>query len=114
MAYEILQSCTNRVMTSRSSLLTHEARLGGVEPPVTIAKLKAALEDLEVTSFQLAQIGSHRLKISFAEYTAKTRDHDYIMDYREAKRIGAVDLVVGGSALEYIALVRAGVPVGGM
>jgi ATP-dependent protease ClpP protease subunit len=111
MAFMIEQVTPMRVMTSRSSLLTHEARLGSIDN-ATLETLRAAVRDLEVTSYQLAMIGSRRLSITLDDYLARTHERDWIMAAPEAKAVHAVDCVFGGSGIEYVRLVEAGLEPG--
>jgi ATP-dependent protease ClpP protease subunit len=99
MGFAILQACTVRLATARSTLMIHEARLGMVDAqgePGELATAVAADDQRNVgvraVSHVMAQHCAARMKISLAEYLQKTAG-DWWMNGRDALAFGALDQV---------------------
>ena len=94
MAYNILQSCNTRMMTPRSTLMVHQAALGGqvYGHQDTFATLAARLA--AVDEAMLWQEG-HRLHITLDQLRAKVaHGAEWWTAFHEAKEVGQVDRVV--------------------
>lgn len=96
MAFYILQSCTTRVMTFRSSLMTHEVRLvsvGGVHETERV--LLNDLDLVRASSRGFAEHVSRRMGMPYQEYDRHVRGgRDWYMNHEQALKFHAVDRVV--------------------
>lgn len=96
MGFYLLQSCDHRVMTKRSKLMAHEPALGGMfrgQPN----QWQAIAEMMKAERDAMAEHCAHRLKISLAEYHAKTDGSKmWFLNHAEALKVGAID-EIGGS-----------------
>ena len=88
----ILQSCTERQMTKRSTVMFHEPEIGGVGGKSH--ELRRWAQTLEDLGHYLAILASARLNITVAEYEDRVRDRELWLSWDEALRLGAVDLLV--------------------
>jgi len=93
MAFYILQSCGQRVMTARSTLMWHGVSLVGMDRinMVSLPNLKNRLETMNLAA--LAHV-SKKLKIPAAEVAKKIEHGDWWMAGAEALDVGAVDMVI--------------------
>jgi ATP-dependent protease ClpP protease subunit len=90
MGFYILQSCTQRYMTKRSSLMVHNP-----EPVVAEAKDDPKYNKmLKIISDTMLEHEAHRLTIGVGELREILSKGDYYLNWQEALRIGAVDNVV--------------------
>jgi ATP-dependent protease ClpP protease subunit len=105
--FALLESCTRRFMTKRTTLMTHKPYVTEVSGPLTIERLEGILEDLRATASAHAEICSHRLKITRAQYDTMVAFKDWSMDSEEALQVGAVDKVVTNS-VSVLGSLRAG------
>lgn len=91
-AFAILQACAVRVMVRGSKIATHEPRIG-VDPLDRVA-MTVVLRHLEATAEAWNAICRQRLKMTAEEYRAKVFGKDWVMEWAEALKVGAVDQVV--------------------
>lgn len=91
-AFAILQACQTRTMASGARLGTHEPRASfpGYLERVAAATLLAALEAATTEWNRLCRT---RLKLTSAEYDARVRGKDWVLDANEALAVGAVDRI---------------------
>jgi len=98
MAYYILQSCHQRLMTKRSALLIHQPSLAGSFSGNDKDWANIA-ERLRVLGRAMIEHCSARTKVSADFMASKVADgKDWWLDWREALHIGAVDGVVRSTA----------------
>jgi ATP-dependent protease ClpP protease subunit len=93
MAFYILQSCTTREMTARSTLLAHEPKL----PPAAVADPETILNNMNymrALARAMAEHESSRLTISLEEFMDLTDGKDWILNSGPALEAGAIDAVV--------------------
>lgn len=90
-AFFILQSCTVRKATERSVLMAHEPYFRGT---VNTSSIQSYAQRLAAFSRQFAGHCVARMKITLAEYIAKTSKTDWWMTPEEALKVGAVDELV--------------------
>jgi ATP-dependent protease ClpP protease subunit len=96
MAFAILQSCSRRAMTTRSSLLAHQISVSVQNFGGNEKDWRNVAEMLRVAGEALDRHCAHRLHVNFEEYRAKIADgKDWWMTPAEALAVGAVDQVVG-------------------
>ena len=93
MAFYILQSCDQRVMTRRSSLMWHGITLVGGSG-VNMVNLPGLQKRLEVMNEAALAHVSHRLKIPASEVAEKIKYGDWWMAATEALKVGAVDSLI--------------------
>lgn len=94
MGFYITQSCSVRVMTARSRLMTHEPSMGAEVSGHPI-QWRNAFEHLKALADAMAVYESARMKISLEEFKKRIADGtDWWMGSVEAKSVGAVDCVV--------------------
>jgi ATP-dependent protease ClpP protease subunit len=102
-AFYVLQSCTYRVMTKRSVLMTHNPSISGVGGNagefLEVSRLLAASQEA------MLQHTARRLVIPVKQLREWLSTGALFMDYTFAIKIGAVDLVVD-SVLEYFVTLR--------
>jgi ATP-dependent protease ClpP protease subunit len=94
-AFYILQACDIRVMTKRSSLTTHDpfTMFVGAQRMTRQEALNEA-EDLRVTTRRFTEHVLRRMKVTYKQYRARVSNgRDWHMDWEDAKRFGAVDVV---------------------
>jgi len=93
MAFYILQSCHVRLMTRRSMLMVHKARIGGAPSidPIVNANRKILLDAL---NFAMAEHITERMCITRDELLEKISVLDWWMNWEDALKVGAVDGVV--------------------
>jgi ATP-dependent protease ClpP protease subunit len=90
MAFYILQSCTQRYMTKRSTLMVHNP-----EPAEPLAKLEPKyVQLLQSIKESMLEHEAHRLTISPQDLQRKLNEGDYHINWQEALRIGAIDNVI--------------------
>lgn len=94
MAFYILQSCDIRVMTRRSTLMTHEIKLFTTMEYLKRGRLLDMADELRAMSLAHAEHCRHRMKISMAEYMRRTTGRDWWMHWEDAVQFHAVDRVV--------------------
>jgi len=92
MAFYILQSCDQRVMTRRSTLMWHGVTLVGGNG-VNMINLPGLQNRLEAMNEAALAHVSHRLNIPASEVAEKIKYRDWWMAATEALRVGAVDSV---------------------
>lgn len=96
-AFYILQACSARVMTDRSTLMAHEPYYEVHEADLTRDYLERAIKDHERIAFAWTAFAGRRLKIPMKEFRAKIRFDDWTMTAPEALKVGAVDSVISNS-----------------
>lgn len=84
-------ACDTRLMTSRSTLLYHNASGSGEG---TKDQLLEAAEMLAALNEAMANLCAGRMNISVAEYRARIEKHAWILAVDEAVAVGAVDGVI--------------------
>lgn len=96
MAFYVLQSCNERVMTRRSVLMTHEVRLGTINAPQsTMSELYNYHADITAYSRAFGEHVSHRMGMTYRQYAPHvTGNKDWYMDWVQALRYRAIDNVV--------------------
>lgn len=95
MAFVILQSCGQRIMTKRTMLMTHEPYLGGTPSLATQIKLHNMLSDIKATARGFNEYVSHQMKMPYDKYFAHVHDgRDWHFSHIEALKYNAVDEVV--------------------
>jgi ATP-dependent protease ClpP protease subunit len=94
MGFYILQSCPVRAMTRRSSLMAHEVSFtihGRGQPNFW----RSIADWIKAHNDAFAEHCAHRLKITLAEYHARTDGGKmWWLNWEEALKVGAVDVVV--------------------
>lgn len=94
MGFYVLQSCKERMMTKRSTLLAHEPRYSAVDGG-NQTDMKNHQDMLHAASENMLEHEAARLKVSKEELRKRTEHgQDWIMLYDEALKVGAVDDVV--------------------
>lgn len=93
MAFYLLQSCTDRVMTKRSTLMAHGPALGG-NFYGRANDWKAIADYLRISEDALIEHMVHRMKMTVPEFKAKIEHGDWWMGWAEAFDVAAVDRVV--------------------
>jgi ATP-dependent protease ClpP protease subunit len=94
MAFGILQSCTERSMTKRATLMAHEIKVQ-IKGTMSQTSFENEAAQLKVSNRAMAEHNIKRMKISLQKYQAHTvGGKDWHMDWEEAVRIGAVDSIV--------------------
>lgn len=108
-AYAILQSCTHRMMTKRTQLMTHDIsyslapvekdegtpKMLPIKPVSQATKLLNLTDNLGTASRAHAEQCQHRMKVSIREYLKHVSNgREWYMDWEEAVRAGAVDGIV--------------------
>jgi ATP-dependent Clp protease protease subunit len=95
MGFYLLQSCTYRVMTSRSLLMAHQPASGGLlyGPAEKYERLAEVLRKL---GHAMATHCARRMSVSVDEYEKRIeKGGEWWFDERDALLYGAVDRVVG-------------------
>lgn len=105
MAFFILQSCSVRAMTKRSSLMAHLPWIRGGMGGET--EYKNIAEALRVKGHALCQHMARRMKLTPAQLEARLQRGDWWMTFEEASAVGAVDKV-WDSVAEAVASMRLG------
>jgi ATP-dependent Clp protease protease subunit len=91
MAFYVLQSCTARFMTPRSSLMFHGVTMVG---PMRQTSMETTAKQIEVyNSAMIGQVAA-RMKISKDALWAHLKQGDWWMDADEALEVGAVDAII--------------------
>jgi len=94
MGFYILQSCTHRIMTKRSTLMAHAPSLGGNGGGDSQTLLNAVSSLIE-TGKAFAEHSAGRLNISVDQYLDKVSNgKEWYLAWKEALAVGAVDRVV--------------------
>jgi ATP-dependent protease ClpP protease subunit len=95
MAFSILQSCTYRYMTGRSTLMTHQEKVGTkAGRAMSESQLRSMADMVKADNYAAAIHCVRRMKISVEEFLAKTDNKDWWMASDEAIKVGAVDQIV--------------------
>lgn len=94
MASALIQSCTERIVTKRTTMMFHSPAVGaqivGGE-----AQFRNVAEDLRASTRGLAEQCVRRMKVTVAEYLARTAGGaNWFMTWEDAIQYGAVDRVV--------------------
>ncbi len=108
MGFYLLQSCTTRTMTDRSSLMAHEPAIGVGSFYGQKVKWQNIFERLRVMSSSLNHHMAKRLNISFEEFQKRVDNKDWWMTSEEALAVKAVDAVVPSVAVMLIELQTTG------
>jgi ATP-dependent protease ClpP protease subunit len=98
MGFLFLQSrvCDIRLMTKRSMLLAHG---GSSQVRGTAQEIEQGLAFIRVLNAAAAEIESARLNISMEEFLRRIEGKDWIMGWREALEVGAVDGIIDDADL---------------
>ena len=104
MAFYILQSCDIRLMTKRGRLMTHEPALHLDEDYYSLSELRDLADQQYVSDESFAAHCRARLNVTPEEYRRHVERRLWVMDWREALRVGAVDQVVPdvASVVDYL------------
>jgi len=98
MGFFMLQSCQNRIMTKRSSLMAHEPlMMTSADEMITIHDLGERINDLTADARGIAEHAISRMKITLEQYQEKTTNREWFMAWPEALQVGAVDCVYAGT-----------------
>lgn len=96
MAFALLQSCTHRLMTRRTFIMTHEPQYTSIKIDLPNAneldnnkdKIKAYVDAYNLNAIR-------RMKITIEEYKAKVANgRQWFMDWNQAIKYGVVDGIV--------------------
>lgn len=94
MGFNILQSCTVRQITKRSTLMTHQIK-ASVKARMAQQDFQNAANMLAVDNRAAAEQCVRRMKIGVDEFLSHTAGgKEWYMGWEEAVRVGAVDAVV--------------------
>ncbi len=95
MAFSILQSCTYRYMTARSTLMTHQEKVGSkAGHMMTEGQLQDAANMVHADNIASAAHCVHRMKITVQEFLDKVNNKEWWITADEALKVGAVDQIV--------------------
>lgn len=95
MGFYLLQSCTTREMTKRSTLMAHTPSLSGGVEDARQPQFNNYAEMMRVMADSMAEHCSKRLKTSVADYKYRTRDGaQWWMNWQDSVQYGAVDQLV--------------------
>lgn len=89
MGFFLLESCDERLMTRRASLMAHEASVSGVDG--NAHELRDVAEHLRALSEGLMQNAAVRMNISEDALRAKMTNKSWWINYQEALKTGAID-----------------------
>lgn len=92
----VLQSCTTRSMTKRSTVMFHEPHLSEAEvAPADLHGRTAARARLDAVAQAVAEQSASRLRVGLNEYLAHVRDGgEWWLTWADAVTVGAVDRAV--------------------
>lgn len=94
MGFYLLQSCTTREMTKRSTLMAHTPSLSGGISDARQLQFNNYAERMRVMADAMSEHCQHRLKVSIADYKFRTRDGaQWWMNWQEGLNYGAVDQI---------------------
>jgi len=96
MGFYILQSCSERVMSKRSVLMTHQVRLGEIkDSQTTLEELHNYYADIRATSRAFGEHVSRRMNMPYDAYNRHVAGNlDWYMDWKAALKNRAVDDVI--------------------
>jgi ATP-dependent protease ClpP protease subunit len=95
MAFSVLQSCTYRYMTGRSTLMTHQEKVGSkAGHMMTEGQLQDAANMVHADNIAAAAHCVHRMKITMQEFLDKVNNREWWITAAEALKVGAVDQIV--------------------
>jgi ATP-dependent protease ClpP protease subunit len=110
MGMYILQSCDVRVMTKRSSLMTHQVsfmvRAGARLTQKELDDLKV---QMTISTRGYIEWVAHRMRVSVADVLARVNNGgQWFMNWEEALKVGAVDLVISDPPEAYFQTLKHG------
>lgn len=109
MGFYLLQSCDRRLMTKRSTLMTHGVLAGIQEPALNAHDLRNRLYRAEALDRAYAEHAVARMTISLGQYLSKVADgKEWWIAWPEALKVGAIDAVYEGPPNKLLADLKAG------
>lgn len=96
-AFMVLQSCDNRLMTKRSSLMVHAPSVSNFTG--TYEELLNEAAKLKVLTSVYTEASISKLHITREEFLEQIHNKDWYMDWETAMEVGAVDDVIQPSEI---------------
>lgn len=94
MAFYLLQSCTVRFMTARSTLMAHGVSYRIANTQGNAEQFSEMSDALKASTLAVVMHVSARMKVTPEQFAAKIAGRAWYMAYKEALEVGAVDSVV--------------------